>query len=111
MMQTADQIDARNAPGAFSRAMTSLLHPERIAIVGATPKPGFASNIQAGLIRCGYVGEILPISPRYDEVQGRKAYPTISAVDGKVDLAIVVVPSHLVPEVLDDCERAGVGVV
>ena len=113
-MQTVDRAnvaDARTAPGAFSRAMTRLLHPERIAIVGATPKPGFASNIQAGLIRCGYVGEILPISPRYEEVQGRKAYPTISAVPGSVDLAIVVVPSHLVPEVLDDCERAGVGAV
>ncbi|MFN8514321.1 MAG: acetate--CoA ligase family protein [Chloroflexia bacterium] len=113
-MQTVDranEADARNAPGAFSSAMTRLLHPERIAIVGATPKPGFASNIQAGLIRCGYEGEILPISPRYEEVQGRKAYPTISAVPGAVDLAIVVVPSHLVPEVLDDCERAGVGAV
>jgi acetyltransferase len=111
LFDRANVDDARTAPGAFSRAMTRLLHPERIAIVGATPKPGFASNIQAGLVRCGYVGEILPISPRYEEVQGRKAYPTISAVPGSVDLAIVVVPSHLVPEVLDDCERAGVGAV
>ena len=113
-MQTVDQAkvaDARVMPGAFSRAMTSLLHPERIAIVGATPKPGFANSIQSGLIRCGYAGEILPISPRHAEVLGRKAYPTISAVPGTVDLAILVVPSHLVPEVLDDCERAGVGAV
>lgn len=110
-VERAGAGDARTAPGAFSRAMTKLLHPERIAIVGATPKPGFANGIQSGIARCGYEGEILPITPRYDEVLGRKAYPTISAVPGAVDLAIVVVPSHLVPEVLDDCERAGVGAV
>lgn len=89
--------------------MRSLLHPQRIAIVGATPRPGFATSILTGLVRCGYEGEILPITPRYEEVHGLRAYPTLSAVPGRVDLAILVVPNHLVPEVLEDCERAGVG--
>lgn len=103
--------DARQAPGAFERAMRSLLHPERIAIVGATPKAGFATSILTGLVRCGYEGTIHPVTPRYEEVHGRRAYPTLSAIPGGADLAIVVVPNHLVPEVLDDCARAGVGAV
>ncbi len=107
----AGEVDAREAPGAFARAMRSLLHPRRIAIVGATPKPGFATSILTGLARCGYEGEILPITPRYDEVHGRRAYPALSATPAGADLAIVVVPQGLVPEVLDDCERAGVGAV
>ncbi len=103
--------DAREVPGAFERAMTSLLHPQRIAIVGATPKPGFATSILTGLVRCGYEGAIHPITPRYEEVHGRRAYPTLAAIPGGADLAIVVVPNHLVPDVLADCERAGVGAV
>jgi acetyltransferase len=91
--------------------MRSLLHPERIAIVGATPKAGFATSILTGLVRCGYEGTIHPVTPRYEEVHGRRAYPTLSAIPGGADLAIVVVPNHLVPEVLDDCARAGVGAV
>lgn len=103
--------DARQAPGAFAGAMRSLLHPTRIAIVGATPKPGFATSILTGIVRCGYQGTIHPVTPRYDEVHGLRAYPTIAAIPGGADLAIVVVPNHLVPEVLDDCARAGVGAV
>ncbi len=105
------EVDAREAPGAFERAMRSLLHPRRIAVVGATPKLGFATSILTGLARCGYEGEILPITPRYDEVHGHRAYPTLAAIPGGADLAIVVVPNHLVPEVLEDCERAGVGAI
>ncbi len=108
---TTGEEDARQATGAFERAMRSLLHPERIAIVGATPKPGFATSILTGLVRCGYEGAIHPVTPRYAEVHGRPAYPTIAAIPGGADLAIVVVPNHLVPAVLDDCERAGVGAV
>ncbi len=103
--------DARQAPGAFEGAMRSLLHPERIAIVGATPKMGFATSILTGLVRCGYAGTIHPVTPRYDEVHGLRAYPTLSAIPGGADLAIVVVPNHLVPDVLDDCARAGIGAV
>lgn len=103
-------FDARTEPGAFERGMRKLLHPERIAIVGATPKPGFANGIQSRIIMGGYEGELLPITPRYDEVLGWRAYRSLTAAGG-ADLAIVVVPNHLVPDVLDDCERAGVGAV
>src|SRR5215210_3505253 len=95
-------------PGAFERAMRALLHPRRIAIVGATPKPGFANNIHRTPVRCGYEGEILPVNPRYEEILGARAYPSLEAIPGGADVAIVVVPSHLVMDALESCERAGV---
>src|SRR5438477_628452 len=96
-------------PAAFERAMRALLHPGRIAIVGDTPKPGFASNIHRTLVRCGYEGAIYPVNPRYREILGLPAYPSLEAIPGGADLAIVVVPSHLVMDALASCERAGVG--
>jgi acetate---CoA ligase (ADP-forming) len=95
----------------FTGAMESLFHPKRVAIVGATPRPGFAFNIHRLLLNNGYEGDVVGVTPRHQEVLGSLCYPTLEAVPGKVDLAMVVVPSHLVLDVLGQAERAGVGAV
>ncbi len=96
---------------AFNRSMRALLHPRRIAIVGASPNPGFANSIQRRIVSCGYDGEILPVNPNYAEVLGVPTYPTLESIPGGADLAIVVVPSSMVLDVLASCERAGIGAV
>lgn len=96
---------------ATPEAMDALLRPRRIAIVGASPNPGFAHSIQRALLWGGYDGEVLPINPKYTEVLGVPAYPSLDAVDGAIDLAIIVVPNRLTFEMLDACERVGVGAV
>lgn len=113
----ADQSTAP-APGATiapafgtDMAMRALLHPRRIAIYGASTKPGFANNIQAGLKRSGYAGEVLPINPRYDAILGLPAYPALDATPDGADLAVIVLPNHLVMPALEDCARNGVGAV
>ena len=98
-------------PAAFNRSMRALLHPRRIAIVGASPNPGFANSIQSRIVTCGYDGEIFPVNPNYEEVMGLPTYPTLESIPGGADLAIVVVPSRMVLDVLDACERVGVGAV
>ncbi len=78
---------------AFTQAMDALFHPKRIAVVGATPRLGFAHNIHRAILRGGYEGEVFGVNPKYDEVLGSPTYPTIDAIPGGVDKAIVVVPS------------------
>lgn len=95
----------------FHEAMEALLHPKRIAIVGDSPNPGFASGIHRMLEKCGYEGTIIPINPRYEEIGGWQAYPTVDAVPGGADLAVVGVPARFVNEVLERCATAGVGAV
>ncbi len=95
----------------FTGAMNALFHPKRIAIVGATPRPGFAFNIHRLLLNNGYEGEVFGVTPRHQEVLGCPCYPTLDAIPGSVDLAMVVVPSNLVLDVLGQAERAGVGAV
>jgi len=95
----------------FDRAMDALFHPKRVAIVGATPRPGFAYNIHRLLLGNGYEGDVVGVTPRHQEVLGSLCYPTLEAVPGTVDLAMVVVPSNLVLDVLGQAERAGVGAV
>jgi acetate---CoA ligase (ADP-forming) len=99
------------ASGQFSEQMRALLHPRRIAIVGASPKVGYARSIHSAIIAGGYDGEILPVNPRYDEVLGTRAYPDLSSIPGPVDLVIVAVANRLTFDVLDECERVGAGAV
>lgn len=94
-----------------TEAMRALFHPERIAIIGATPRRGFANNIHQGILRQGFEGQIFGVTPRHEEVLGAPCYPRIDEIPGGVDKAIVVVPSHVVPEVLEQCPAAGVKAV
>ncbi|HEX3723695.1 MAG TPA: CoA-binding protein, partial [Nitrolancea sp.] len=105
---TTTQNGQNNEPQAFTTAMNALFHPKRIAIVGATPRAGFANNIHGGILRGGYEGEIFGVTPRHQEVLGATCYPTIDQIPGGVDKAIVVVPSNLVMDVLDQAERSTV---
>lgn len=63
----------------------------RIAIVGASPRPGRPSNgVMAVLLAAGY--ECLPINPNAREVLGRPAYPTVAAAAaaaGPIDIVDV----------------------
>jgi len=104
-------MSAAGEQAAFTRAMEALFHPKRLAIVGATPRQGFAYNIQREIRDGGYQGEIFGVTPRHTEVLGAPCYPTLDAIPGGVDKAIVVVPSPLVLEILGQAERAGVAAV
>src|SRR5262245_53462709 len=96
------------SPESTNRAIHALFHPERVAIVGATPRFGFAHNIHRLMLKGGFPGQIFGVNPRYDEVLGCPCYPTIDAIPGGVDKAIIVVPSHAVLDALGQAERAGV---
>jgi acyl-CoA synthetase (NDP forming) len=92
----------------FDGAMQALFHPRRLALVGATPRPSFVNYIHNAIKNSGYEGEIFGVTPNYPEVLGAPCYPTLDAIPGSVDAAIVVVPSRLVLDVLGQAERAGV---
>jgi acyl-CoA synthetase (NDP forming) len=48
------------------------------------------------------------VSRSHNEVQGLKAYPSIDACPGPVDLAILIVPAKFVADELERCGKAGV---
>jgi acyl-CoA synthetase (NDP forming) len=81
-------------------------NPKSVAVVGASTRRTGASllaNLQEG-----FDGPVFPVNPRYDSLAGLKCYPSVSAIDAPVDLAIVLVPAPFVPQVLKECARIGV---
>jgi acetyltransferase len=60
------------------------------------------------LISTGFKGEIYPINPKHDKVQGQKAYKSIEAVGKQVDLAVVATPAKTIPSIVQACGEHGV---
>jgi len=85
------------------------LAPDSIAIVGASADPtkrGYKAMV--GLIKDGYAGAIYPINPKADMILGVKAYPSLAAIPGSADLALICTPAATVPGLLAECGRKGV---
>jgi acyl-CoA synthetase (NDP forming) len=59
----------------------------------------------------GFAGPVYPINPKRDEVQGLRAYPSLDAVDGAVDLALIGLPAADVPDAVEACIDSKVGAV
>jgi acyl-CoA synthetase (NDP forming) len=92
------------------KVFDKIFFPESVAIVGISRTSSglggqfFLKNLQ----RAGYPGRIYLINPTAREINGRPAYPNISALPEAVDLSIVCVPAQLVPSMLEECGRKGV---
>lgn len=91
--------------------MDRLLRPRSVAVVGASPNPSFVSGILKNLLRWGYQGPVAAVNPRHDRILDAPCYPSLLDVPHAIDLVVVGVAHRLVPSILAECERKGVGAV
>src|SRR5215207_9073188 len=77
----------------------SLLRPNSVAIVGASDKIGPGFNAWKALRHVGYSGDVYLVNPNKAELFGRRAYPSLNDVPGRVDAAFVSVQAASVLEV------------
>jgi acyl-CoA synthetase (NDP forming) len=79
---------------------------------GASTSPDkFGYRILFNIINNGYEGRVYPINPRERNVLGLECFPSVMDIEGKVDLAVVTVPTAGVKQVLYDCIQKGVKAV
>ena len=84
--------------------METILSPKSVAIVGVSENPEKVGSVMMqNLLETGYNGRIYPINPKYTELQGRKAYPTILEVNEEIDMVAIALPYQFVEEVVDQC--------
>jgi acetyl-CoA synthetase (ADP-forming) len=89
--------------------MKILFDPESVAVIGASDKQGkLGFHVMKSLTKGGFTGRIIPINPGSNDIMGLKAFPAIAEHEGRVDLAIVVLPAKLVPGVFRECADKGV---
>jgi acetate---CoA ligase (ADP-forming) len=89
--------------------LVPLLQPRSVAVVGASRTPSaLGRRVLDALIGAGFEGPIYPVNAQADEIAGRRCYHSARELPRDVDLAVIAVPSALVPGAIDDCGAAGV---
>jgi acetate---CoA ligase (ADP-forming) len=94
--------------GVRAGSPASMLRAASVAIVGASERARWASQIYGNLRQFGYGGRIVLINPRQRTVFGKKCLPSLRELSEPVDHAMVIVPAASVPDVLGDAEAVGV---
>lgn len=90
-------------------SLDPLFNPSSVAVIGASTVLHKAGGRRwRSMVEADFEGPLYPIHPTASEILGRKAYPTLAAVPGPVEMAIVLVRPDLVPGAIRDCVAAGV---
>ncbi len=98
---------------AAAQSIRNMLNPRSVAVIGASRHAGtIGAAILSNLRRNGFTGPIYPVNPKATEIDGVRAFPSVSAVGAPVDLAVIAVPAAAVEGAIADCAHAQVrGVV
>jgi len=90
--------------------LSYLLNPKSVAVIGASDDPTrIGGKPIYYMLKQGYRGDIFPVNPKRETVQGLKAYPSIEALPQTPDMAIVAVPGAAVLETVKALAAKGTG--
>ena len=93
----------------MNEALTGLLRPKSIAIIGASSTEGkIGHTVVKNLIESGFEGGIFPVNPSTEEILGLKTYKSILDIPGDVDAAAITIPAKFVLDVVKECGEKGV---
>jgi acetyl coenzyme A synthetase (ADP forming)-like protein len=85
-------------------SLESFFDPRSVAIVGASRRKGKVGyEILANMIEGGYGGELFPVNPKAERIEGLRCYPDLKSIGKTPDLVIIIVPARFVPAVMEEC--------
>jgi acyl-CoA synthetase (NDP forming) len=82
--------------------------PKGVVIVGARRSPGFGFILPLAMQRQGWGDRIHLVNPAGGELHGLPLRKTITDVPEGPDLAVVIVPAHVVPQTLGEIGEQGI---
>ncbi|MBI4796762.1 MAG: acetate--CoA ligase family protein [Deltaproteobacteria bacterium] len=89
--------------------MEKFFNPQSVAVVGVSDNPvNLAQGIVANLLKFGFQGKILPVGPRGGAIFGLPIFPRLEDLPQVVDLATILTPAKVVPQVVETCGRLGI---
>ncbi len=91
------------------RPLTPIFAPKTVAVVGATDREhSVGRTVMTNLMEGGFPGKIYPVNPVKPAVLGIKAYPSITALPERPDLAVIITPPKTIPGIIKECAQTGV---
>ena len=85
-------------------SLKPLFHPRSVAVIGASRETSHIGyRLLESLQEGHFAGTIIPINPHATEIAGLPVFPSLRAIPGPVDLALIAVPPNAALAVIDDC--------
>ncbi len=89
--------------------MDRIFYPNSIVIIGVSEKPdNLARNIVANLKAFHYRGAIYAVGRQAGEVHGVPIVTSLDEAPDGLDLAVILTPAFLVPDLVEACGRKGI---
>ncbi|OYX65982.1 MAG: CoA-binding protein [Sphingomonadales bacterium 32-64-17] len=89
-----------------------LLRPKSVAVIGASDRHGaLGCTLLNNLVQYKFAGEIYPVNPKRDELQGLKVYHSVNELPHGVDCAVLAIPRPFVLDTVRDLAKNGCGAV
>jgi len=86
-----------------------IVNPQSIAFFGASNRfTSMGTNQLSSLKSLGFEGKIYPIHPKEKQVLELKAYLSVLDLPEVPDLAVMVLPTRVVPQVMAECGQRGI---
>jgi acyl-CoA synthetase (NDP forming)/GNAT superfamily N-acetyltransferase len=106
---TALGVMAAREHRAEAASIEAFFAARSVAVIGASRRTDtIGSLLVRNLVLGGFSGTVYAVNPSATSVSGLQAYPSVGAIPGDVDIAIVAVPADAVTDVVLDCANKGV---
>ncbi|WP_312164552.1 bifunctional acetate--CoA ligase family protein/GNAT family N-acetyltransferase [Phenylobacterium sp.] len=91
-----------------TRNLDALFHPNAIAVVGASNRPGSVGQVLSrNLLESGFPGPVLPVSLSAKAIRSSIAYGGVADLPLIPDLAVIATPAPSVPGLVAELAQAG----
>jgi acetate---CoA ligase (ADP-forming) subunit alpha len=86
-----------------------IINPKSLVVFGASNKyASMGTNLLTSIMSLGFEGKIYPVHPSESLVKGLVAYKFVEDLPEIPDLALIVLPTQIVPQVLEACGKKGI---
>ena len=82
----------------MSTSLEPLFRPSRLAVIGASAKPGkLGFTIFKNILDAGFGGQVIPVNPKGETILGVPSVKSVDEIPSGTDLAVVIIPASSVP--------------
>jgi len=90
-------------PSQTVEQLKHICNAESVALVGASDKEGSFGRLFLEGMRDAGCRKLYPVNPKREEILGLTTYPSISAIPGQLDLAILLTPPGSILGLVKEC--------
>jgi acetyltransferase len=90
------------------RNLDFLFKPGSVAVIGASKRSASVGAVLTrNLVAGGFAGPIMPVNPKYDNIDGLRVYPDVASLPAAPDLAVISTPPAMVPGLINELGARG----